>query len=84
MGDKGDFKDKQFNESEVADKVVEQYDEKHARVFYKYVMGGGGLDIHYGCYTKASDTVYESSKETNKRLLTARTGLVQLLLTPTC
>lgn len=71
MGDKGDFKDKQFNESEVADKVVEQYDEKHARVFYKYVMGGGGLDIHYGCYTKASDTVYESSKETNKRLLTA-------------
>lgn len=71
MGDKGDFKDKQFSEQEVADKVVEQYDEKHARVFYKYVMGGGGLDIHYGCYTKPTDTVYESSKETNKRLLTA-------------
>jgi cyclopropane fatty-acyl-phospholipid synthase-like methyltransferase len=32
--------------------------------------GGGGLDIHYGAFTKESDTVYESSKETNKRLLT--------------
>lgn len=66
----GDFKDKQFSESEVASKVVEQYDEKHARVFYKYVMGGGGFDIHYGCFTKESDTVYEASKETNHRLLT--------------
>jgi hypothetical protein len=35
---KGDFKDKQFQANEVADKVVEQYDEKQARVFYKYVM----------------------------------------------
>ena len=34
----GDFKDKQFAKNEVADKVVEQYDEKQARVFYKYVM----------------------------------------------
>lgn len=34
----GDFKGKQFDKSEVADKVVEQYDEAHARVFYKYVM----------------------------------------------
>jgi sarcosine/dimethylglycine N-methyltransferase len=70
-GAKGDFKDKQFSESEVASKVVEQYDEEHARIFYKYVMGGGGLDIHYGCYTKGSDTVYESSKETNNRLMTS-------------
>lgn len=32
--------------------------------------GGGGLDIHYGVFTKDTDSVYESSKETNKRLLT--------------
>ena len=34
----GDFKGQQFKEEEVADKVVEQYDEKHARIFYKHVM----------------------------------------------
>lgn len=34
----GDFKDKQFEKEEVADKVVEQYDEERARVFYKHVM----------------------------------------------
>lgn len=45
-------------------------DEQHARVFYKYVMGGGGFDIHYGCFRKESDTVFESSKATNDRLLT--------------
>eukprot|EP00934_Nitzschia_sp_Nitz4_P000307 Nitzschia sp. Nitz4//scaffold190_size42200//27959//28953//NITZ4_007393-RA/size42200-snap-gene-0.81-mRNA-1//1//CDS//3329540147//307//frame0 len=67
---KGDFKDKQFAENEVADKVVEQYDEQHARVFYKYVMGGGGFDIHYGCFRSPTDTVYEASKATNDRLLT--------------
>jgi len=66
----GDFKDQQFGEKEVADKVVEQYDEKQARVFYKYVMGGGGFDIHYGIFRKPTDTVYESSKATNERLLT--------------
>ena len=109
---KGDFKDQQFGQNEVADKAVEQCkfilsvqvlyvydtavsiylrslrlivffirllsfiassvidDEKHARVFYKYVMGGGGFDIHYGIFRKPSDTVYESSKATNERLLT--------------
>ena len=45
-------------------------DEKHARVFYKYVMGGGGFDIHYGIFRKPTDTVYEASKATNDRLLT--------------
>jgi len=70
MTDTGDFKDKQFAKSEVADKVVEQYDEKHARVFYKYVMGGGGFDIHYGCFRTPTDSVYEASKATNDRLLT--------------
>jgi len=45
-------------------------DEKHARVFYKYVMGGGGFDIHYGCFRSPTDTVFESSKATNDRLLT--------------
>lgn len=67
---KGDFTDQQFKENEVADKVVEQYDEKCARVFYKYVMGGGGFDIHYGIFRKPTDTVYEASKATNDRLLT--------------
>lgn len=28
------------------------------------------MDIHYGCFTKPTDTVYHSSKETNQRLLT--------------
>ena len=37
----GDFKGKQFDKEEVADKVVEQYDLKQARVFYKYVMVRG-------------------------------------------
>eukprot|EP00529_Nitzschia_sp_RCC80_P030677 CAMPEP_0113456130 /NCGR_PEP_ID=MMETSP0014_2-20120614/8728_1 /TAXON_ID=2857 /ORGANISM="Nitzschia sp." /LENGTH=302 /DNA_ID=CAMNT_0000347573 /DNA_START=118 /DNA_END=1026 /DNA_ORIENTATION=- /assembly_acc=CAM_ASM_000159 len=68
---KGDFKDKQFAETEVADKVVEQYDLEQARVFYKYVMGGGGFDIHYGVYRAPTDSVYESSKETNSRLCTS-------------
>jgi len=71
IADAGDFKDKQFEEKEVASKVVEQYDAEHARIFYKYVMGGGGMDIHYGVFTKPTDTVYESSKETNHRLMTA-------------
>jgi sarcosine/dimethylglycine N-methyltransferase len=39
-------------------------------VFYKYVMGGGGFDIHYGIFRSPSDTVYEASKATNDRLLT--------------
>jgi sarcosine/dimethylglycine N-methyltransferase len=69
--DTGDFKGKQFAEAEVADKVVEQYDEKHARVFYKYVMGGGGFDIHYGCFRKPTDMVLEASQATNDRLLTS-------------
>ena len=33
--DTGDFKGKQFGEVEVADKVLEQYSEAHARIFYK-------------------------------------------------
>lgn len=67
----GNFDDKQFSETEVADKVVEQYNEKQARIFYKCVMGGGGFDIHYGCFRSPSDTVYEASKATNERLLTS-------------
>ena len=39
----GDFKGKQFDKKEVGDKVVEQYDEAHARIFYKYVMVGDVL-----------------------------------------
>ena len=33
-------------------------------------MGGGGFDIHYGCFRSATDSVFESSKATNDRLLT--------------
>mmetsp|Transcript_24125 Transcript_24125/g.77819 ORF Transcript_24125/g.77819 Transcript_24125/m.77819 type:complete len:310 (-) Transcript_24125:484-1413(-) len=65
----GDFKGKQFAEAEVADKVLEQYSEEHARTFYRYVMGGGGYDIHYGIFKKASDGVFESSKATNAAVM---------------
>ena len=65
----GDFTNKQFSEQEVANKVIEQYSEAHARTFYKYVMGGGGYDIHYGMFRTASDGVFESSKNTNAALL---------------
>ncbi|KAG8458821.1 hypothetical protein KFE25_005248 [Diacronema lutheri] len=71
MATSGDFDGQQFAEQEVAAKVVEQYDVAHARVFYRYVMGGGGLDIHYGVFRSADDGVYAASKETNARLLTA-------------
>jgi cob(I)alamin adenosyltransferase len=37
-GNTGDFKNKQFEKDEVAVKVVEQYDEARARIFYKHVM----------------------------------------------
>lgn len=49
---------------------TETDDDQQARVFYKYVMGGGGFDIHYGIFRKPTDTVYEASKATNDRLLT--------------
>jgi len=65
----GDFTNKQFSEQEVANKVIEQYSEAHARTFYKYVMGGGGYDIHYGMFRTAQDGVFESSKNTNAALL---------------
>lgn len=71
MTSTGDFAGRQFAEKEVASRVVEQYDVAHARVFYRYVMGGGGLDIHYGVFRSADDGVYAASKETNARLLTA-------------
>lgn len=49
--------------------MIEQYSEKHARIFYKFVMGGGGYDIHYGIFKKATDGVYESSKATNAAII---------------
>jgi sarcosine/dimethylglycine N-methyltransferase len=51
--------------------LLRNYSAHLARIFYKYVMGGGGMDIHYGVFTKSTDTVYESSKETNHRLITS-------------
>jgi len=65
----GDFTGQQFAEDAVAAKVQEQYGEAHARTFYTYVMGGGGLDIHYGIFRAKTDGVFESSKATNKALL---------------
>jgi sarcosine/dimethylglycine N-methyltransferase len=54
----------------LADQVVQQYDEDHARIFYQFVMGGGGHDIHYGIFRRPTDGVYEASQATNERLLT--------------
>merc|ERR1711884_703531 len=65
----GAYDGKQFNEKEVAAKVVEQYNEAHARTFYKYVMGGGGMDIHFGIFRTPKDGVYAASKHTNARML---------------
>lgn len=64
----GDFTGQQFNSNAVSDKVREQYGEEHARVFYQHVMGGGGLDIHYGIFRSPTDGVYEASKATNRFL----------------
>lgn len=62
--------------------AMERYQRRRSRPLYSLhhnhhsftlnhiIQGGGGFDIHYGCFTKPTDTVYESSKETNKRLLT--------------
>ena len=51
-----DFVGKQFTKDEVADKVLEQYDEEQTRVFYQCVMGGGGHDIHFGIYKEPPPT----------------------------
>jgi hypothetical protein len=34
----------------VASQVLNQYDLAHARTFYRYVMGGGTANIHYGIF----------------------------------
>lgn len=60
-----DFVGKQFSKDEVAEHVLEQYDQEHTRIFYQCVMGGGGHDIHFGLFKNpATDGVYESSKHT--------------------
>mmetsp|Transcript_27630 Transcript_27630/g.65587 ORF Transcript_27630/g.65587 Transcript_27630/m.65587 type:complete len:292 (-) Transcript_27630:244-1119(-) len=64
-----DFVNKQFAKEEVADKVVEQYDQEHTRVFYKYVMGGGGHDIHFGLFKESAWGVRESSEATTSIML---------------
>ena len=38
-------------------------------VYDRYVMGGGGYDIHYGIFRKATDGVFESSKATNDAVM---------------
>ena len=62
--------DKQFSKEEVADKVLEQYDEEITRVFYQCVMGGGGHDIHFGIYKNPGDGVKESSAYTTEWMMT--------------
>ena len=62
--------DKQFTKEEVADKVLEQYDEEITRVFYQCVMGGGGHDIHFGIYKNPEDGVKESSAYTTEWMMT--------------
>mmetsp|Transcript_8390 Transcript_8390/g.21391 ORF Transcript_8390/g.21391 Transcript_8390/m.21391 type:complete len:294 (-) Transcript_8390:105-986(-) len=64
-----DFVDKQFAKEEVADKVLEQYDQEHTRIFYKYVMGGGGHDIHFGVFKDPSWGVKESGEATTNIML---------------
>ena len=62
--------DKQFSKDEVADKVLEQYDDETTRTFYQCVMGGGGHDIHFGIYKEPTDGVFESSKYTTEWMMT--------------
>ena len=63
--------DKQFSKDEVADKVLEQYDDEQTRIFYQCVMGGGGHDIHFGIYKSPEDGVFkESSAYTTEWMMT--------------
>ena len=62
--------DKQFTKEEVASKVLEQYDEEQRRIFYTYVMGGGGNDIHFGIYRDPTDGVRESANRTTEWMMT--------------
>merc|ERR1712170_160387 len=64
-----DFVNKQFDKEEVHAKVLEQYDQEHTRVFYKYVMGGGGHDIHFGVFKDPSWGVKESGEATTNIML---------------
>jgi sarcosine/dimethylglycine N-methyltransferase len=59
-----DFVGKQFSKDEVAEKVLEQYDEEHTRIFYQCVMGGGGHDIHFGLFKSPDEGVKESGDNT--------------------
>ena len=56
-----DFSGQLFVKSEVAQKVLEQYDDEKTRLFYQITMGGGGHDIHYGLFRSEEDGVRESS-----------------------
>ena len=63
--------DKQFSKDEVADKVLEQYDDEQTRIFYQCVMGGGGHDIHFGIYKSPEDgKAKESSAYTTEWMMT--------------
>mmetsp|Transcript_7706 Transcript_7706/g.21925 ORF Transcript_7706/g.21925 Transcript_7706/m.21925 type:complete len:292 (+) Transcript_7706:136-1011(+) len=64
-----DFVNKQFDKEEVHQKVLEQYDQDHTRIFYRYVMGGGGHDIHFGVFKEPSWGVKESSEATTNIML---------------
>lgn len=65
----GDFRGKQFSKEEVAEKVLEQYDDEKTRIFYQCVMGGGGHDIHFGLFREKGWGVLESSAATTDHMV---------------
>ncbi|OSX77567.1 hypothetical protein BU14_0143s0003 [Porphyra umbilicalis] len=44
--------------------VLAQYDTPESAQFYSVVMGDGGSDVHYGVYTKASDSTRDAAENT--------------------
>jgi len=55
--------------SEVGEQVVEQYDSQQTRNFYKCVMGGGGMDIHFGLFRHNTDNVRVAAENTTELML---------------
>lgn len=65
-----DFVGKQFDKETVGKMVLEQYDDEQRQLFYTFVMGGGGDDIHFGIYRSPGDGVRESSAATTEWMMT--------------
>lgn len=54
---------------ELEEKVNAQYDTEASMIFYRYIMGGGGDDIHYGVFLTGKEDLRESSHNTKEALL---------------